>query len=62
MTNERKVRLLSILKELVDGNRILLHECYNEEEKQFILYENNRLIAELEYSINYYEEHKDDTK
>ena len=59
MTNERKVELLRILRK-----RVILTMCKSIdnnltfEEESFINFEINRFIAELNYSINYYEVHK----
>jgi hypothetical protein len=63
MTNERKVELLKILRLEIHQTWIALHNCgANNEELQFVHFEKNRILAELNYSINYYEEHKNDTK
>ncbi len=64
MTNERKVELLKLIrKDFINclcSNAIF--ETDTDEESEFVLFERNRLIAELDFSIKYYKEHKDDTK
>ncbi len=58
MSNERKAELLSILKSEIDYSMIAIAKCNTDEEIQFVNFELKRLVADLNYSINYYKEHK----
>ena len=59
MTNERKAELLSLLKKGIKQDLLLyVAECNTDKELEFVRFEYNRLIAELDYSIKYFEEHK----
>lgn len=62
ITNERKAELLDCLRKLISLSNIALYECTSKEEQEFVHFEKNRLLADLDYSIKYYEEHKYDTK
>ena len=58
MTNERKAELLKMLNKEFHQWLVALAECDTDEELNFVNYERNRIFAELDYSIKYYEEHK----
>ncbi len=62
MTNARKAELLKILAREYYQCLVALAECDTDEESEFVGFERDRLLADLEYSIKYYEEHKNDTK
>ncbi len=63
MSNKRKAELLIILRKEIHQCMVAIAECDTDEELKFLTFERNRLFAELDYSIDYYEEHmKDDTK
>lgn len=62
MTNDRKVELLKTLrKDFIQGLNAIF-ECDTDEESEFVLFERKRIIAELDFSIKYFKEHKNDTK
>lgn len=58
-SNERKVELLKLVrKDIIHNCKEAYNESNDADETLFINFEINRIIAELNYSINYYEVHK----
>lgn len=58
MNNERKAELLKMIRKEFHYCMQAIADCDTDEELHFIEYERNRIFAELDYSIKYYEEHK----